>query len=63
MKFMGGCVSILRVVFEHAVDCFFSRNAPVCGGAIGGDLRVGLVWTLSAGLKIRRSSVQRSLLR
>jgi len=60
---MVGYVSIVRVMFEHAVDCFFFRNAPVCGAALGGGLRVGLVWTLSAGLRIRRSSLQRSLLR
>ena len=55
MKSMVGCVSILRVVFERAIDCFSFTSAPVCGAALGCDLRVGLVWTLLAGRKIHRS--------
>jgi hypothetical protein len=42
-------------VFEPAVDCLFFTHAPVCGSAFGGDLRVGMASTLSAGLRIYRS--------
>jgi hypothetical protein len=42
MKFMVGCVSILREGFELAVDCFYFTNAQDRGAAIAGDFRVGL---------------------
>jgi len=61
MKFLVECVSILRVVFEHAADCFSFTNVSVCGAALGCEVRVGQVWTPLAGRRIPGGRIHRSL--